>query len=175
MVYQKLQSIPRDAFAIAELILRELPAKSAAQRRRHGGDYQIRASHQVVPGNVQDAMMVVRNDVIHAGDFGSGRGQEIFHWGDLYMSEGLTRAILQLPHLVLGDYPHHVQTNNEIPHTYLPKCILESDHTVNETRSQHKKADVLNHRAYKFLQKERENDKGPARRSTWQIVATRLI
>ena len=41
MVYQKLQSIPRDAQAMAELILRELAVKSSVERRKYGENYQI--------------------------------------------------------------------------------------------------------------------------------------
>ena len=53
-----------------------------------------------------------------------------------------------------------MQIHNDIPHTFMPKCIRESEYTVKELRTQYKKGDTLHHRAYRFLQKERENDKG---------------
>ena len=42
----------------------------------YGSDYPLRASYAVVPGNVQDATSVVRNDKVFEGNFGGGDGSE---------------------------------------------------------------------------------------------------
>ena len=55
IVYKDMQSIPRDAYMMAEIFLRDLADKLVDEIDLHGSDYPLHASYAVVPGNVQDA------------------------------------------------------------------------------------------------------------------------
>ena len=134
MIYQSFQSIPRDIHSIAEVFLRRLSNTLANEVKRFNSEYPIRATQELAPGNVQDAMAVVRNDELYPGDFAK-LGQNTYYWGDLFVTDGMAKALLQHVKIVLGDHPQNVQTQNDIPEAHMAKVVREANlGLVTETR-----------------------------------------